>query len=209
MVWLIVWAGLLIVVLYSPVGSPDLYSPTNYYVINESTSAGTGTILNAPKGNFESDNYANDESEIPDVSTSSGNSYAVGNYQSADGGMQGSSYGVQSQSYQNNNTSGSSDMSGGGSSFFAGGGSHNSAGSSGISMTNGLSTMSLTTNLNSSVKQNTTAVTTGTGGTDPGGDPTGAPIPVGEGWCLLFFFGACYAAFKMRFNIKKLHTHFR
>ena len=58
-------------------------------------------------------------------------------------------------------------------------------------------------------KQNTNGYTPNTGGTDPGGDPTGAPIPVGEGWYLLFFFGVCYAAFKMKFNIKKLHTHFR
>ena len=208
MVWLIVWAGLLIVVLYSPVGSPDLYSPTNYYVVNQSVSTGNGTILNAPKGSFESDNYSNDDTEIPDVSASSGSSYAVGNYQSGGEGINVSSYGVQSQSYQNNSTSGS-DGSGGGF-LFSGGGSRGSTASSGISMTNGMSTLSLTNNLSSSMtKQNTNTYTPGTGGTDPGGDPTGAPIPVGDGWFLFFSFGVCYATFKMKFKIKKTHSHLR
>jgi hypothetical protein len=203
MVWLIVWAGLLIVVLYSPIGSPDLYSSPTYYVINESSSAGNSTTLNAPKGNFESDNYSNDDTEIPDVSSESRSNYAVGNYQSAGESMQGSSYGVQSQSYYNN-SSGSTEMSGGGSSFFAGGSSHGSAGSSGISMTNGMTTLSLTTNLSNNIitKQNATTYTSGTGGTDPGGDPTGNPIPVGDGWGIFILLGVIYAFIKVFYKGK-------
>jgi hypothetical protein len=53
------------------------------------------------------------------------------------------------------------------------------------------------------LKQSINSYTPGTGGTDPGDDPTGNPIPVGDGWYLLAFFGVCYAAFKMRHNIKK------
>jgi hypothetical protein len=203
MVWLIVWASLLIGVLYSPLGSPDLYYPSHYYAINQSSSAGNGTILNTPKGDFESDNYSNDDIEIPDVSSESGSSYSVGNYQSVGGGMQGSSYGVQSQSYRNNSSSSYGNPGGGGSSFVTGGGSRGSIGTSGMSMTGSLTSMTFTTNIsNNLTKQSTNNYTSGSGGTDPGGDPTGNPIPVGDGWCLLFFFGICYAAFKMRFNIQ-------
>jgi len=201
MVWLIIWASLLIVVLYSPLGSPDLYSPPHYYVIDQSSSSGNGMTLNAPKGDFESDNYSNDDTEIPDVSFSSGSSYAVGNYQSGEGGMQSSSYGVESQSYRNNSSS-SYGNPGGGGSFFTGGGSRGSSGTSGMSMTGSLTSMTFTTNIsNNLTKQSTNNYTPNSGGTDPGGDPTGGPIPVDDGWCLLLFFGVCYAALKMRFNI--------
>ena len=133
----------------------------------------------------------------------------MGNYQSAGEGVQSSSYGVQTLSSQNNNSSGSGN-SGGGSSFFAGGGSHGSAGSSGISMTNGLSTLSLTTNLNSNVtKQNSTPYTPGTGGTDPGGDPTGGPIPVGDGWVIFVLFGIIYAIIKVFFKGKYLPSEIK
>lgn len=39
------------------------------------------------------------------------------------------------------------------------------------------------------------AYTPNSGGTDPGGDPTGPPIPVGEGWGVLLLLAAGYASF--------------
>lgn len=197
MTWILVWAGLLIVVLYSPIGSPDLYYSENYYVENQSVTM-NGSIANAPKGNYASDNSGADL-DIPDVSSHLNTNYSVGSYQSTSGGFQGSSYSIQNQSYQNNNSSGSASFGSGGGSFIAGGGSHGSAGSSGVTMTNGITTMSLTSDLtNMSAKQGANAYLPNTGGTDPGGDPTGAPIPVGDGWGLLLFFGVCYAVFKKR-----------
>jgi hypothetical protein len=195
MTWILVWAGLLIVVLYSPIGSPDLYYSQNYYMENQSVAV-NGAIANAPKGNYAQDN-SDVSMDIPDVSSHLNANYSVGSSQSS-GGSQGSSYSVQSQSWQNNNSSGSAPSGGGGGSFMTGGGSRGSAGSSGVTMTNGITTMSLTTDLtNNSVRQSVT-YSGGTGGTDPGGDPTGNPIPVGDGWGLLLFFGVCYAAFKKR-----------
>jgi len=199
MVWMIIWAGLLIVVLYSPIGSPDLYSSSqNYYQENRSIAVNAGVIQNAPKSNYASDNSSN-ELDIPQVSTLSKSSYSVGNYQSSTGSSHGSSYSVQGQSYQSNNSYGMGGGSNGGNSFIASGSSRSSAGSSGVVMTNGITTLSLTTDLNNTTsKQGVANNITAINGTDPGGDPTGDPIPVGDGWELLLFFSICYATFKMR-----------
>ena len=203
MVWILVWAGLLIMVLYSPIGSPDLYTSSNYYVINRTVSAENGTILNTPKRNFESDNYSND-AELPEITSASASKYSAGNYQSPNVGSQGSTYYSQTQSYQNNNSSGTGYTGSGGSSIFSGGGSHGNTGSSGITMTNGITTLSLTTNMSNTglTKESATTYTTGTGGTDPGGDPTGDPIPVGDGWVVFIALGVMYSFFKV-FNTNK------
>jgi len=207
MVWILIWAGLLIVVLYSPIGSPDLYSTKNYYVENHSVTFNNNVIQNAPKVNSAS--YNNDNGlDIPDISQISKTNYTVNDYQSTNTLSQGSSYAVQSQSYQNNNSSGSGGLSGG-NSFIASSGSRNSAASSAIVMTNGITTLSLSADLSSnSSKQSSNPYKGGTGATDPGGDPTGPPIPVGDGWGLLVLFGVCYAAFKKRLFIKKQFTFY-
>ena len=194
MVWILVWAGLLIVVLYSPVGSPGLYTTPNFYVENQSVTFKDGVIPNASK--IKSQQYNDNSPELPDISESLHSNYASGNYSSAPASSsQGYSYaGGQTQSYQNNNSFGGA---GGGGSFVVSGRSGGSAASSGFSMTSGISTMSVTSNLNSTTpKQNATTYTADTGGTDPGGDPNGDPIPVGDGWGLFILFGMCYAVYK-------------
>jgi len=205
MVWLIVWAGLLIVVLYSPIGSPDLYSPTNYYFINQTVPADKGTILHTPKKIFESDNNSND-AELPDISQTLEKNYAVGNYPSANNSSQGALYAIQNQSYQTNNSSGSGNTGIGVSSFFTNGNTHRSDGTSGVSMTNGLTTLSLTTNLsnNGLSKESVNTYASGSGGTDPGGDPPGDPIPIGDGWGIFIFMGVLYSFIK--FYTKKNST---
>jgi len=208
MVWIIVWAGLLIVVLYSPIGSPDLYSPSNYYFINQTVQADKGTILHTPKRNFELDNNSSD-TELPDISSVSKINYSVGNYQSTTNGSRGSLYAVQTQSYQNRNFSGSGNTGISVSSFLTSGGSHISDGTSGISMTNGISTLSITTNLsnNSITKQSANAYASGSGGTDPGGDPTGDPIPVGDGWGIFILLGVFYSFIKVYINGKNKYPY--
>lgn len=195
--WILVWAGLLIVVLYSPIGSPDLYYSQNYYMENQPIAV-NGSITNVPKGNYASDN-SDVAMDIPDVSSHLTTNYSVGSSNSTGGGIAGTSYSAQNQTYHYNNSSGSAYSGGGVGSFISGRGSRSSAGSSGVSMTNGITTLSLTTDLSSvSSKQTVNAYAPNTGGTDPGGDPTGPPIPVGDGWGLLLFFGVCYAAFKKK-----------
>ena len=193
--WILVWAGLFIVVLYSPVGSPDLYTSRYYYFEYQSVAFKDGIIPNASKIKSTQE-YNDDVPELPDISEYQHANYTVGNYNSAPvSTSQGSYYGgVQTQSYQNNNSSGGGF---GGGSFIASGRARSSTASSGFSMTRGITTMSLTSNLNASTpKQSVTYSTTDDGGTDPGGDPNGNPIPVGDGWGLFIMFGACYAVYK-------------
>ena len=200
--WILVWAGLFIVVLYSPVGSPGLYTSQNYYVVNQSVTFKDGAIPNAFKIK-SSPEYNDDAPVLPDISESLHSNYASGGYSSASvSSPQGSSYeGGQAQSYQNNNSSGG--VAGGGS-FIVSRRSGGSAASSGFSMSSGISTMSVTSNLNSTTsKQNITSSTTDTGGgTDPGGDPDGNPIPVGDSWGFLVLLGLCYAAYKTGLHTK-------
>jgi len=198
MIWMLVWAGLFIAVLYSPVGSPDLYTSKNYYIEYQSVTFKDGTIPNASKIKSPPESSDNDL-DIPDVSVGSNTSYSVGNYSSTPvSSLQGYSYGgEQTQSYQNNNTA---DGGGGGGSFIVSGRSGSSAASSGFSTSSGITTLSLTSDLKVSVpKQMSSASTDDDGGTNPGGDPTGNPIPVGDGWGLFIVFGVCYALFKKGF----------
>lgn len=195
MVWILVWAGLLIAVLYSPVGSPNLYTSQNYYSGNQSLTFKDGVIPNASKIK-SSQEYNDDAPVLPDISESLHSNYVSGSYSSTlVSSSQGYSYsGGQTQSYQNNNYSGGA---GGGGSFIVSGRSGGSAASSGFSMSSGISTMSVTSNLNATTpKQNVTSYTADSGGTDPGGDPTGDPIPVGDGWGLFILFGMYYAVYK-------------
>jgi len=75
----------------------------------------------------------------------------------------------------------------------------NSAGSSAIIMTNGITTLSLTSEMsNPFSKQNATEQTASfDSGSDPGDDgDLGNPIPVGDGWGLLVFLGVFYGFIK-------------
>ena len=199
LVWVLVWAGLLIVVLYSPIGSPDYYSSTeNYYVTNRPVTLSGGTTLNAPKVNSSEANNSG-ELIIPDVRLTSKTNFGGGRYSSGNASSGGSSYGnMSSPSYQNSNA-GSGGMSGG-VSLIISSGSRSSASSSELTMTNGITTMSLTSKVsNKAPKQNAGLQTLGDeGGTDPGGDPNGDPIPVGDGWGMLILFGTLYLIIKMK-----------
>jgi len=205
--WIIVWAGLLIVVLYSPVGSPDLYSSQNYYADNQKVPLTGGGIINSPKGTSSTEDTDNG-TDIPDIASLPGSDYTTGNYQSANFASRGSSNSIQNQTYQNSNSS-STDASGGsGVSIIAGGGSRSSNGTSGIAMTNGITSMSstdLTTATNTTKQSSPSSTQTTAGGTDPGGDPTGDPIPVGDGWGLLLLFGGIYILFKRKFFFFKCY----
>jgi len=77
------------------------------------------------------------------------------------------------------------------------------AGTSGIALKNGTTSMSISTDLiNNVTKQSSNNYLSGTGGTDPGGDPSGNPIPVGDGWELFIFLGVCYVTYKRRGYLK-------
>jgi len=204
MVWIIVWAGLLIVVLYSPIGSPGYYSSIgNYYVVSQPVTLTNGTTLNTPKAN-SSEASNSDELIIPDANLTSKTSTVGGRNPSGNATSGGSSYGsMQTKSYQNSN-GGTGGMSGGGS-FIASGGSRSSAGTSGIIMTNGITTLSLTSEVSTATSRQGAKAGDPPTFTDPGRDPDlSTQIPVGDGWGLLVLFGACYVAFKKRCIIERL-----
>jgi len=196
MVWIIVWAGLLIVVLYSPVGSPDLYSSRNYLFDSRPVAFKSEAYIHSSKQNVSSE--SNDEGlSIPDINTGLTSNYAVGSSQPDHASNQGSSYGTNGNSSYEKSNSSTGGLSEGGISLISSRGSGTSAGSSGVVMTNGITTLSLTsTGNNTTNRQSAKADTPLSGGTDPGGDPNGPPIPVGEGYELLILFGMCYAIFK-------------
>lgn len=203
--WIVVWAGLLIVVLYSPVGSPGLYSSQNDYVDNLSVPLQSGATIHLSKGTSSSEDDDNG-SFLPDITTTPATNNSTGNYQSANPSTGGSSYSSQQSTYQNTNTSSSGASGGAGVSIIASGSSRSSNGTSGIAMTNGIASIS-TTNLsttNTTTKQSSSSSTTATGGgTDPGFDPTNGPIPVGDGWWALLMFGGIYVVLKRRFTSQK------
>ena len=204
LVWIFVWTGLLIAVLYSPIGSPDLYSNKGYFAGNQSVDFAGSAIENAPKGDGFS--YQDDDNriDIPDYSsgeTSPG--YAVSRHSYSESESGSSGYATQSSSTsQSINTNKSSDNLGsGGSSFISNNSSKGGDASSEVAMNNGgittLSTDLATTN--SSTKQ---AVLSHSGhGTDPGGNPTGPPIPVGDGWIFLLVLATGYGVWKKKFGI--------
>jgi len=196
--WIIVWAGLLIVVLYSPVGSPELYSSQNYSTEYQNIGFKKGEILNAPKVN-SSTGTTSDEPDMPDLNLETKSNYSIRNVQSATSTSQGSFGSVKSQSYQNSNATGGN-LSGSGTTVLANRSSGKSEGSSGIIMTNGMATLSTTTNLSTTTSRQSVNADAPLGGTDPGSDPTGPPIPVGDGWGLLVLFGCAYALIKSKYR---------
>lgn len=205
MKWIIVWAGLFIAVLYSPIGSPDLYNSQNYYIESHSANFSNNVIPNASKVRFIAENNT-PEPDMPDMNSSGLHTtlHGTGNSQTAQAPSPGSSYsGSQVGSFQNNSPSSPGGINGGGISIIAGSGSRSSAGSSGIILTNGMASISTTTLSTTNTTTRQLANQTLTGGTDPGGDPTGDPIPVGDGWGLLILFGACYAVMKRVFPAKE------
>jgi len=208
LVWIFTWAALLLVVLYSPIGSPDLYSSSDYYtgVVPNANFSGSN-IGSSP--NF-SESGSSNEINVPDYSSTESPSKLSTNYSSAasssgNTSMGTASYSVsQSESYQN--TQNPQGATGGGGSTFISNNNSSSKGSdasSAVTMTSGgVTTLSTDiTTTSTTPKENALSGTTGTGnsGTDPGGDPTGPPIPVGDGWVFLLLLAASYGIIRKRF----------
>lgn len=196
LVALLTCAGLLIAVLYSPFGSPDFYTSSKNRTESLKVAPINGTIANAPKRYAVSEN-AQDETDLPELTPPSISNRGIGNTVSKMNSSTGSINRVaQFPTYHHTNTVSTGIHE---SPFLAGGGKRNSAGSSAILMTNGITTLSVTSEVNNTVsKQNATdQITTTDGLSDPGEiGPTGDPIPIGDGWELLVLLGVCYGFFK-------------
>jgi len=198
MTWTIIWAGLLIVVLYSPVGSPELYTTPNFYTEIHNVALKSGETHNSPKINSTS-GTTSDEMDIPDMNLSTKPTYSVGNYQLSNISTQGTSRGsMQTLSYQNNNST-NGNTNGSGTTILVNWSSVKSLGSSSTIMTNGIATLSTTSDLSNTTSRQSVNADALPGATDPGADPIGDPIPVSDGWGLLIFFGIFYSVFKSKY----------
>lgn len=193
-------------VLYSPIGSPDLYSSSTYFVANQNVNFTGGIIENAQNTNFGTGNDYN-ELNIPDYHADESTSkLSSGNYNyavSATGNtsLYATTYNSQSQSYQNEKDNASGGLAGGGVTFISNNSSRGNAASSVVAMNNGgITTLSANVNLNTNTAPKQSVLSgPGAGGTDPGGDPTTPPIPVPDGWMFLLLLAAGYGIIKKKF----------
>lgn len=185
------WAVLFLVVAYSPIGRPDLYVGTSYYISNQGVNF-KGGIANAPKGA----SYAaeEDESEIPDYTPAT-------DYTSDNGGNaseyspQNASNGVANYSKTNGTNQGSAQNR---SIILAGNSSKSSAQGTATAQSNDVSSLSsdLTLTSSASIDRQAAAPNKPTGGRDPGGKNPKNPIPVGDGGLILLLMAGAFAIWK-------------
>ena len=199
MVWILVWASLLIVVLYSPVGSPGLYSSKNYYQDNQFVVQNKEMLFHAPKSTLTgNDNQV--EAGLPELNQETKSIHPLGNFRSIKTIEQGSSYSrIQIKSYRSINSPSEIQFQSG-ITTFARGQSRTNEGNSTAVMANGVATLSSSPEVNNSASKQSISSDQPSGGTDPGGEPVGNPIPVGDGWGILIFSGILYALIKLKKN---------
>jgi hypothetical protein len=199
-IWILTWAVLFLVVAYSPIGRPDLYVGTSYYINNQGVNFKEG-IANAPKGTAYT--TEDDENEIPDYTPTTEYN---GNY---DGNA--SEY-----SPQNTNTGAAnysrttgSDQSSSQNGFIAlaGNSSKGSAQGTATAQSNDVSSLSSDLTLTSSANTDRQAAGPNkpTGGRDPGGKNPKNPIPVGDGMLLLFIMAGSYTWWR-KLQITKMNS---
>jgi len=202
MVWIFTWAGLLVLVLYSPLGSPDLYSPNAYYVTNHNFIYKGEESVSFPQMKRSSSNYSGYQiADLPTVSAYSGGNYQV--YSSSGSGKSTSSSNYSTTTMNNNTTNSYSNGGGGGMQQIGfSSGSRNKNRSS----SQGESPLFMSTDLSLLAQNSITNRQSASGSlqseTDPGPDPTGDPIPVGDGWIAMLLFAIVYSVLKVTFYKK-------
>jgi len=183
------WAVLFLVVAYSPIGRPDLYVGTGYYINNQGVNFKEG-IANAPKGSA----YATeeDESDMPDYTPNTDNN--------VDNSGNASEYSPQNTSNGAANYSRASGSNQGagqnGSIILAGNSSKSAQGTA--TQSNDVSSLSSDLTLTSSASTDRQAAGPNkpNGGRDPGGKNPKNPIPVGDGVWLLLLMASAFAIWK-------------
>ena len=198
LLWILSWAILALVIVYSPIGSPDLYTGNKYIVYNQGVNF-SGGIANAPKVH----NYA-EQNITPDLGIPAYTPEQKSYYVHSAGGTSkinnGTNYSVSTPA---TGRTGTTSGGGGGVSGIATFGFSRSTQSNPASANSGVGSISLTSDL-TTVQDPTVTTKQGAsagaldGGTDPGGDPTGPPIPVGDGYWLLMLMAAGYAFWKRK-----------
>ena len=213
LVWVLTWAGLLLAVLYSPFGSPELYGPKQFYIANQGVEYNSVSIpyssridntskidIKNNKKRYIGGGYSgSSDNSLLDYNIIGGSKKFISNSSSfSSGGNNFIASPVSAYSHQESSSANNGGGSGGELYSYSGRSSKNK----GINnQSPGL--VSLSTDL-SLISNNTITKQTATSGldgtTDPGGDPVGDPIPVGEGWLVLLCFAAGYGIWKFKFG---------
>jgi hypothetical protein len=202
LIWLITWASLLLLVLYSPVGSPDLYKQNSYYYISNQGVVFDGSgIPNST--NHRSVGKGNNSISIPAYSEAKKNTVSYPVIGAGSESKNGNNIGPISSSNQPEKISKSSTGGDGGFSGTSGLGKGSSGSSTNLPNT-GL--ISMSTDLSLLADNNTTRQGGGLddpiGTSDPGGDPTGPPIPIPDGWGFLLALAVVYGIIKKSFFMR-------
>ena len=196
MFWVLTWASLLLLVLYSPFGSPDLYSSKTYFKPQPSVDfKGIDIAKTSQPSKSKINNATYQESSMPDFNLELKKGITSNVVSGTSSGQDGNFPGVAGLNANSKESSnGGNNFSGGFLSNTSTKGKNNSAQTPGA--------LSLSSDLSLVADNNTTtsqAANTGlTGTTDPGGDPTGDPIPVGDGWIILMVLISVYTLYKIR-----------
>jgi hypothetical protein len=197
LIFVLVVTGLLVAILYSPIGSPDYYS--SYYYFENSEVKYDGGIPNAPTAYHAVDN-SNEDLITPSNQQASALTpkYSAGSPASSDNNF-GTAAQINSGAAKQFPTNQGSSPGNVAMSLSSG-----RSGTNSQSQSQSYGFTSISSNLNSPVNNTTTKQSVGNSTadvTDPGGDPTGPPIPVGDGWVFLLLLAGGYAVMK-RFVLK-------
>ena len=188
-IWLMTWAVLFLVVAYSPIGRPDLYVGTSYYISNQGVNFKEG-IANAPKGTA----YATeeDESEIADYTptTEYATEYAGNTSEYSPQNSRATNYSRANGTNQGTGQNGSI--------ILAGNSSNGSAQGTATAQSNDASSLSsdLTLSSSATIDRQAAAPNKPNGGRDPGGKNPKNPIPVGDGGYILLLMASGYVIYK-------------
>jgi len=189
MIWFLTWAVLFVVVIYSPIGSPELYEQNKYNGYYPGVNFSSG-IANAPTMHTIAQ-YEETDLGIP-VYTPERKTYTVNSVSQSAKDNHHTNYTVASP-INNRTTSNQSIGGAGGGSTFMGSGTKSAQGKF---TPQNVNVSSFSTDL-AIAEDPTTRQLAGNGildgGTDPGGDPTGPPIPVGDGFWILLLLAVGYA----------------
>lgn len=248
LIFVLVVAGMLLLLLYSPWGSPDLYNNRVYFADNQgvnfesriiskeylhvgaiksnvghiSDNVGSlRSVANAPKNGNVGDSQ-NGELNIEDSYSKrkTVSKITATNYAGANGTSnrviaynkipKSSSAKRRSESTVNSDTSngnnGGSEMSEGLSGAFASNSTNNSSVGNTSNQSAGISAVSVDLSLFSDSTAMQAADSAQKTNSDPGGDPTTEPVPVGEGWIFLLALAAIYIGIKRKLFLKLLVT---
>lgn len=203
LIWVLSWAAVLLGLLYSPLGSPDLYSNRSYFTENQGVNFNKVVIYNAPTSSGD-----NQESELSiplsrDVLKKNLN-YAVNSIVSPSQKITRSVSTTSTRAYNKTNTTNTAANASAGISEVANGArSVNSSKSSSISGTIGVGgemkgLLAFNSTTGGSVVATDSTVVEDTYSTNPRQKADENGVPVGDGWSILAILAVIYGVFKAK-----------